>query len=192
MLCADHAVLPRAVSAPAVSSFCLDALQTVPLQVAVENQPNDFSLLRDDLRLAVCSFSVADDSAVREGKFAVLISHALTAGNILGDRFALGLRKGAQHSEDHLGVHGGGVDILFFKVDSNANLLQLSDGLDAFHRISCNLVMDFVRIRSMFPSSQSAIIIWNSSLCFTFVPLIPSSAYTPANSHRGLLSIFSV
>ena len=106
------------------------------MQVAVENQPNDFSLLRDDLRLAVCSFSVADDSAVREGKFAVLISHALTAGNILGDRFALGLRKGAQHSEDHLGVHGGGVDILFFKYHRDSHLLQHSDILDTIQRVA--------------------------------------------------------
>ena len=31
-----------------------------------------------------------------------------------------------------------------------------------------------------------------SNPLWEFVPLIPSSAYTPANSHRGLLSIFSV
>ena len=116
--------------------LCLDALQTVTLQVAVENQPNDFRLLWDDLRLAVRPFSIADDSAVREGEFTVLISHALAAGNILRDRLALCLCKCAQYGKDHLRVHGGDVDVLLFKYHCNSHLLQHSDVLDAVQRVA--------------------------------------------------------
>ena len=131
--------------------LCLDALQTVPLQVAVENQPNDFCLLRDDFGLAVCPFSVADDSAVREGEFTVLISHALTAGYILRDRLALCLCKGAQYGEDHLRVHGGGVDVLLFKYHCDSHLFQHSDILNTVQCVAgeagngfCQYKVDFV------------------------------------------------
>ena len=130
--------------------LCLDTLQTVPLQVAVENQPNDFSLLRDDLRLAVRPFSIADDSAVREGEFTVLISHALIAGYILGNRLAFGLGKGAQYGEDHLRVHGGGVDVLFFKYHRDSHLFQHSDVLNTVQCVAgeagngfCQYKVDF-------------------------------------------------
>ena len=125
-------------------------MQTVPLQVAVENQPNDFSLLRDDLRLAICPFSVADNPSVREGKFTVLISHALTASYILGNRLAFGLSKGAQYGEDHLRVHGGGVDVLFFKYHRDSHLFQHSDVLNTVQCVAgeagngfCQYKVDF-------------------------------------------------
>ena len=120
------------------------------MQVAVENQPNDFSLLWDDLRLAVCPFSVADDSAVREGKFTMLISHALAAGNILRDRLALCLCKGTQDGKDHLRVHGGGVDVLFFKYHRDSHLFQHSDVLNTVQCVAgeagngfCQYKVDF-------------------------------------------------
>ena len=120
------------------------------MQVAVENQPNDFSLLRDDLRLAVCSFPIADNPSVREGKFTMLISHALTAGNILRDRLAFGLGKGAQYGEDHLRVHGGGVDVLFFKYHRDSHLFQHSDVLNTVQCVAgearngfCQYKVDF-------------------------------------------------
>lgn len=120
------------------------------MQVAVENQPNDFSLLRDDLRLAICPFSVADNPSVREGKFTVLISHALTASYILGNRLAFGLSKGAQYGEDHLRVHGGGVDVLFFKYHRDSHLFQHSDVLNTVQCVAgeagngfCQYKVDF-------------------------------------------------
>lgn len=64
--------------------LCLDALQAVALQVAVENQPNDFSLFRDDFGLAVCSLFVADDSAIRKCKFSVLMDWTLRC--VVGER----------------------------------------------------------------------------------------------------------
>ena len=60
----------------------------------------------------------------------MFISHALAAGNILGDRLALCLCKGAQYGENHLGVHGGGVDVLFFKYHRDSHLFQHSDILN--------------------------------------------------------------
>ena len=66
----------------------------------------------------------------------MLISHALTAGNILGDRLAFSLGKGAQYGEDHLRVHSGSVDVFLFKYHRNSHLLQHSDVLDAVQRVA--------------------------------------------------------
>ena len=53
--------------------------------------------------------------------------------------------------------------------------------------LRANLEMDFVTIKSIFPSRASVIIDLNPSRFFVLVPLIPSSAYTLTNSHSGLL-----
>ena len=54
-----------------------------------------------------------------------------------------------------------------------------------------NLDIDFVNIISIFPDIASAIILINSVLLKSNVPVIASSAYIPANCHSDLLFIFS-
>ncbi len=50
-----------------------------------------------------------------------------------------------------------------------------------------NRLMDLVRIISIFPARQSAIMRLKASRLAVFVALIPSSAYTSTSSHSGLL-----
>ena len=52
-----------------------------------------------------------------------------------------------------------------------------------------NRLMDLVIIISIFPAWQSLIIFLNDALFLVLSPEIPSSAYTPANSHSGWLLI---
>ena len=52
-----------------------------------------------------------------------------------------------------------------------------------------NLDRLFARTRSIFPSKQSLISLWNSSLFATLVPEIPLSAYTSTNTQDLLLCI---
>ena len=48
-------------------------------------------------------------------------------------------------------------------------------------------LIDFVKIMSIFPALQSSIIALNCSLFLVEVALMPSSAYTPTNSHSGFV-----
>ena len=80
----------------------------------------------------------------------MLISHALAAGNILRDRLALCLCKGTQDGKDHLRVHGGGVDVLFFKYHRDSHLFQHSDVLNTVQCVAgeagngfCQYKVDF-------------------------------------------------
>ena len=106
------------------------------MQVAGVNYPNQFSLFGDDLWLAVCTFAVAEHLRIGEGESSVTKSHALASGNILRDGFALSLCKGTQHSKEHFGIHGAGVDVLFFKYDGDTELLQYPHILDAVYGVA--------------------------------------------------------
>ena len=51
---------------------------------------------------------------------------------------------------------------------------------------------DFVIMRSIFPAKASAIMLLKPSRFFVLVAEIPSSVYTPTNSHSGLAWIYFV
>ena len=73
------------------------------------------------------------------------------------------------------------------KIEPKLPVIQARKKVAAYARVSRDTerLMDFVRMMSIFPSSQSASILKNSPRLDVSVPDIPMSAYTPAYSHSG-------
>ena len=107
-----------------------------PGEVSLVDPADDLRLLRDDLRLIVRAPAVAVEVFVLDGRLSALHGTAFAPCDIGGDGFALGLREGAGERDAQLAVLLQRIDVLFFKDDGNAQLLERPCVVEAVHRVA--------------------------------------------------------
>ena len=105
-------------------------------EVSLVDPADDLCLLRDDLRLIVRAPAVAVEVFVLDGRLSALHGAAFAPCDIGGDGFALGLRKGAGERDAQLAVLLQRIDVLFFKDDGDAQLLERPCVVEAVHRVA--------------------------------------------------------
>ena len=109
---------------------------TGPGEVSLVDPADDLRLLRDDLRLIVRAPAVAVEVFVLDGRLSALHGAAFAPCDIGGDGFALRLCEGAGERDAQLAVLLQRIDVLLFKDDGDAQLLESPCVVEAVHRVA--------------------------------------------------------
>ena len=105
-------------------------------KVPFKNPPDSFCFLRNDHRIPVGPFFIAQQGFVLEGDFAVFDGLALAPADIGGDGFALGLCEGGVERDEEFTFRIDGVDVLLLEDHGDAKAPQLTGVADGIQRIS--------------------------------------------------------
>ena len=102
-------------------------------EVPLVDPADNLRLLRDDLRLIVRAPAVAVEIFVLDGRLSALHGAAFAPCDVGGDGFALGLCEGAGEDDAQLTVLLQRMDVLLFKDDGDAQLLERPCVVEAVH-----------------------------------------------------------
>ena len=101
-------------------------------KVPFKNLADSFCFLRNDHRIPVGPFFIAQQGFVLEGDFAVFDGLALAPADISGDGFALGLREGGVERDEEFTFRVDGVDVLLLEDHGDAKAPQLTGNGHSF------------------------------------------------------------
>lgn len=114
---------------------CGDLCHVDTSQVVFENPAHNSCLL-----LIYHDLSVTYPIPIRNRRWQIRsVPHSplIAPTHISRDGFAFSLREGGKQRGHHFAGHGGGVDILLFKANTDTQILQFPDDLQTFLGIPC-------------------------------------------------------
>ena len=113
-----------------------DVLYAFSGKVAFKNPTNRLCFFRNDLRITIHPFLIAQHGFILKGDLAVLDGLTLAPADIGRDGFTLGLSEGGVERNEELTFRINGVDVLFLEDHGNAETSQLTGIADGVQRIS--------------------------------------------------------
>ena len=128
-------VLPRGAFDAEPRQLFADGIRAQSLQEKLVDQLHRFRLLRVHSQAAVLPFLISEESAVGKAALAVRELLPLAPCGVLRNAPRFLLRKGAHDGDEQLPFGVQRVDVLLFKIDLNALLLQLPYRGKGIHRV---------------------------------------------------------
>ena len=107
-----------------------DVLYAFSGKVAFKNPTNRLCFFRNDLRITIHPFLIAQHGFILKGDLAVLDGLTLAPADIGRDGFTLGLSEGGVERNEELTFRINGVDVLFLEDHGNAETSQLTGMVD--------------------------------------------------------------
>ena len=113
-----------------------DVLYAFSGKVAFKNPTNRLCFFRNDLRITIHPFLIAQHGFILKGDLAVLDGLTLAPADISGDGFTFGLGEGGVERNEEFAFRVDGVDVLLLEDHGDAETSQLTGIADGIQRVS--------------------------------------------------------